>query len=139
MTGHRLVRLGRAEALRLLGSVAVGRIVFTEQALPTIRPVNHHLDKGVIVLRTNAGAALMSSVDTVVAYEADHLDPGEQSVSWSVIATGYLRRITAPEAVARYERILRPWVSETMDQVLRIQPAMVTGFTLTAEDGGRAP
>lgn len=34
-------QLDRSEALRLLGTVPLGRIVFTHQALPAIRPVNH--------------------------------------------------------------------------------------------------
>lgn len=34
-------QLDRSEALRLLGTVPLGRVVFTHQALPAIRPVNH--------------------------------------------------------------------------------------------------
>ncbi|MFD9517036.1 pyridoxamine 5'-phosphate oxidase family protein [Streptomyces sp. NPDC059979] len=33
--------LDRAEALRLLSTVSLGRIVFTQHALPAVRPVNH--------------------------------------------------------------------------------------------------
>ncbi|WP_217562473.1 pyridoxamine 5'-phosphate oxidase family protein [Streptomyces sp. GbtcB6] len=33
-----MVELGREEALKLLGTVHVGRVAFTEQALPVIRP-----------------------------------------------------------------------------------------------------
>ncbi|MFF5015018.1 pyridoxamine 5'-phosphate oxidase family protein [Streptomyces sp. NPDC001165] len=72
--------LDRAEALRLLGTVSMGRIVFTRQALPTARPVNHVLDGGDIVIRTQEGAALTSQAQpaddngVVVAYEADAID-----------------------------------------------------------------
>ncbi|MGC0342598.1 hypothetical protein RKD20_007632 [Streptomyces sp. SLBN-8D4] len=48
----RRIELGSVEALRLLGSVSLGRIVFTRHALPTVRPVNHVLDGGDIVIRT---------------------------------------------------------------------------------------
>lgn len=54
----RRIDLDPAEALRLLGSVSLGRIVFTRQALPTVHPVNHALDRGDIVLRTREGVAL---------------------------------------------------------------------------------
>ena len=36
-----LEQLNRSEALKLLGSVSLGRLVFTHQALPAVRPVNH--------------------------------------------------------------------------------------------------
>lgn len=54
----RSVELTGAEALRLLGGVSLGRIVFTRQALPTIRPVNRVLIDGDIVIRTRGDAAL---------------------------------------------------------------------------------
>ncbi|MGV9899629.1 pyridoxamine 5'-phosphate oxidase family protein, partial [Streptomyces tendae] len=53
---RRSIELGAEEALALLGSVSLGRVVFTRQALPTIRPVNHVLDDGDIVIRTHEGA-----------------------------------------------------------------------------------
>ncbi|TXS78960.1 pyridoxamine 5'-phosphate oxidase family protein [Streptomyces sp. me109] len=81
MRALRRINLDRAEALRLLGSVSLGRIVFTRRAPPTVRPVNHVLDNGDIVIRTHEGAALTShaqpadSTGVVVAYEADAIDP----------------------------------------------------------------
>lgn len=41
-----------------LDSVSLGRIVFTRHALPTVRPVNHVLDHGDIVIRTHDGSAV---------------------------------------------------------------------------------
>ena len=41
---QRLTELTRGESLRLLGSVPLGRIVFTLHAMPAIRLVNHLLD-----------------------------------------------------------------------------------------------
>src|SRR5688572_28969074 len=40
---RRLTALEPPECLRLLGAVALGRIVFTAGGLPAIRPVNHLL------------------------------------------------------------------------------------------------
>lgn len=130
MTTKQLTELGRDEALRLLGTVGLGRVVFTEHALPAIRPVNHIVDGGDIIIRSHRGAALTSSVNTVVAYEADEIDADEHT-GWSVIVTGIARKVTDPATVARYEALLRPWVDQQMDQVLRIHPEFVTGFTLS--------
>jgi hypothetical protein len=83
------VELDSDEALRLLGGVSLGRIVFTRQALPTIRPVNHVLDNGDVIIRTHEGAALTSYSQeaagrgVVVAYEADAIDPALTSAGAS--------------------------------------------------------
>lgn len=63
--------IGRDEALALLSSVDMGRIVFTRDALPAIRPVNHAVLDGHLVIRTHEGAALARAIGTggvVVAY-----------------------------------------------------------------------
>ncbi|MEV8527210.1 pyridoxamine 5'-phosphate oxidase family protein [Streptomyces sp. NPDC052000] len=132
----RSVELSETEALRLLGSVSLGRIVFTRHALPTVRPVNHVLDDGEIVIRTHEGAALSSHArqggaeGVVVAYEADSIDP-DTHFGWSVVVTGYARLITDPGEVARYRTMLSPWGTETMDHTVRIRPDLVTGLRLT--------
>ncbi|MDX2602492.1 pyridoxamine 5'-phosphate oxidase family protein [Streptomyces caniscabiei] len=134
---RRSVDLDSDEALRLLGSVSFGRIVFTRHALPTVRPVNHVLDAGDIVIRTHEGAALTARAQetddpgVVVAYEADAIDP-ETHLGWSVVVTGYARPVTDPEELARYRALLRPWVSGTMDHAVRIRPDLITGVRLVA-------
>ncbi|MGW6568569.1 pyridoxamine 5'-phosphate oxidase family protein [Streptomyces sp. NPDC054975] len=134
---RRVGRLDRAEALRLLGSVSLGRIVFTHQALPAIRPVNHLMDGEDIIVQLHDGATLASIVTptqaagVVVAYEADVIDP-ETHIGWSVVVTGYAHRITDERELARSAARLRPWVQHpTMNAALRIRPDLVTGLQLT--------
>ncbi|MER6631252.1 pyridoxamine 5'-phosphate oxidase family protein [Streptomyces sp. NPDC000987] len=133
------VALDSAEALQLLGSVSFGRIVFTQHALPTIRPVNHVLDEGDIVIRTHEGAALTSrtrqagSPGVVVAYEADTIDPATH-LGWSVVVTGYAHLVTDPVLLTRYQSMLHPWVGQAMDFAVRIRPDLVTGIRLTPAD-----
>ncbi|MEV0414922.1 pyridoxamine 5'-phosphate oxidase family protein [Streptomyces sp. NPDC050448] len=134
---RRIVEIDSAEALRLLGSVSFGRIVFTRHALPTIRPVNHILDNGDIIIRTHESAALTSRArqadgqGVVVAYEADDIDP-DRHLGWSVMVTGYAHLVTEPEELARCRELLNPWVNQTMDYALRIRPDLITGLRLTA-------
>src|SRR5690349_16567976 len=74
MDERELRRLSREESLRLLSDAAMGRVVFTQHALPAIQPVNHVIDDGDIIIRTHLGAAITLAVDghdAVVAYEAD--------------------------------------------------------------------
>ncbi|MDW4910734.1 pyridoxamine 5'-phosphate oxidase family protein [Streptomyces sp. ADMS] len=135
---HRSVELDGVEALRLLGSVSLGRIVFTRLALPTIRPVNHVLVDGDIVIRTHGDTTLTRYTQqngdegAVVAYEADDIDP-DTHLGWSVVVTGYARLVTDPRELARYRTLLRPWVSKRMDHAVRISPDLVTGVRLTAD------
>ncbi len=128
--------LDRTEALRLLGSVSLGRIVFTQDALPAIRPVNHLLHHGEVIIRTHEGAALASLTEhaedegVVVAYEADAIDPATHC-GWSVVVTGYCHLVTDPDDLAHYQALLHPWADHRMSYALRIRPDLVTGLRLS--------
>ncbi|MFF4771948.1 pyridoxamine 5'-phosphate oxidase family protein [Microtetraspora fusca] len=134
MNERELRELPQDESLRLLASVAMGRVVFTLHALPAIRPVNHILDNGDIIIRTHLGAAITSAAadgdGTVVAYEADAIDPHDH-LGWSVIVVGTARLVRDRGEIERYSEMLRPWVFGNMDHVIRIRPEVVTGFRLT--------
>ncbi|WP_308211793.1 pyridoxamine 5'-phosphate oxidase family protein [Actinoallomurus soli] len=68
--------LGRQECLALLGAVPIGRIVFTDRALPAVWPVNFALSGGDVVIRTMAGSKPAAAArGAVVAFEADEFDP----------------------------------------------------------------
>lgn len=132
------VDLGRAEAMRLLASVPFGRIVFTRNALPAVRPVNHLVDRQQIIVRTGLSTGLSNSVrsarSVVVAYEADDIDPVRR-LGWSVVITGAARPVTDPGLVEEYRQRLRPWVNGAADDVVAIEPTLVNGIELVA---GRA-
>ncbi len=128
--------------MRLLTAATFGRVVFTRDALPAIRPVNHLVDAGTIIVRTRLTSRLTSAVrdsrNQVVAYEADAIDP-DSHIGWSVVVTGFAHTITDPERVDRYERLLRPWVDKVMDTVIAIEPTLVTGVRLVADTGDPLP
>jgi hypothetical protein len=122
--------------MSLLGSVSLGRIVFTARALPAIRPVSHLVDGDYVIIRTDRNSAIISELradaSAVVAYEADAIDVAEH-LGWSVIVVGVARRVIDPDEAAIYRRALRPWVSGAKDQVIAIHADMVTGFRLVAD------
>ncbi|HEX6873045.1 MAG TPA: pyridoxamine 5'-phosphate oxidase family protein [Micromonosporaceae bacterium] len=129
---RQLEELTPAQALGLLASVPFGRIVFTDRALPAIRPVNHLVDGGSIVIRTDLRAAVTRSTGptgAVVAYEADEIDPIGR-VGWSVVVTGFARLVTDPDEIDRYHRLLVPWIGDGKDSVIRIHPEIVNGYRL---------
>ncbi|GGM19224.1 hypothetical protein GCM10010129_74340 [Streptomyces fumigatiscleroticus] len=129
--GTRMVELSREEALTLLAGVDVGRVGFTQQALPAIRPVSHLVHRGAVVIRTHAGSALLRGSPglEVVAYEADDIDP-RTGTGWSVLVTGVATRVTDAGDLARYTRVLLPWADGETAQVVRIVPELVTGYRL---------
>lgn len=131
--GRWLQTLARDESLRLLGGVAVGRVVFTRHALPAIRPVNHLVEDDKIIIRIQPDSALGETVvadgGTVVAYEADMIDPDDR-LGWSVIVIGRATHITDEKVAEHYRQALRPWVSGTFDDIVMIRAEMVDGFRL---------
>lgn len=139
--GRRQVNaLAKDEAMRRLGSVGVGRIVFTERALPAVRLANHVVDEGRIIIRSDEGTVIVNPSDadgTVVAYEADAVDP-RSHLGWTVTVTGVARLIDDPRQVARYQELLSPWAAGDGDYTIRIDAELVTGFELASEPSGLA-
>jgi nitroimidazol reductase NimA-like FMN-containing flavoprotein (pyridoxamine 5'-phosphate oxidase superfamily) len=128
--------LDSATATRLLASVDYGRVVFSLKTLPAIRPVNHLVDEGRIIIRTRLTASISTAVRSgdgvVVAYEADSLDP-QTRTGWSVVVTGRAYTLTDPDQVLRYEQLLHPWVNHA-DTVVAIEPEIVTGLRIIATE-----
>ena len=128
---RRIDQLPRAEALRLLGTVSFGRVVFIQRGQPAIRIVNHLLDGDNIIIRTSEWSDLASvaSGGPVLAYQVDEVDP-ERHLGWSVAVRGPAQEVSAPDDVARYLERLTTWAPGQRDFVIRIDPAFVSGIRL---------
>jgi nitroimidazol reductase NimA-like FMN-containing flavoprotein (pyridoxamine 5'-phosphate oxidase superfamily) len=82
-----LVELDRSECLSLLAQVDVGRIVFTEAAMPAALPVNYLLDGEEVLFRTGGGRSLTATRPAVVGFQVDDLDRTTRT-GWSVLGVG---------------------------------------------------
>jgi nitroimidazol reductase NimA-like FMN-containing flavoprotein (pyridoxamine 5'-phosphate oxidase superfamily) len=134
MQPRQTAELTAAESWRLLASVSLGRIVFTQHAMPAIRPVNHLVDDKTVIIRSHLGAAIVFRADgggTVVCYEADDIDPVLHT-GWSVIVTGMARLVRDPAAISRYQQLLHPWADGQMNYIIAISPQVITGLRLAA-------
>jgi hypothetical protein len=139
-------QLSKGEALDLLARVSVGRVAFTQDALPVIRTVAHIVDEATIVIRTHLGTDIVSHATAsgaVVAYQADNLGPARR-LGWSVAVTGVAQIVHDPDLAAGYATRLRPLTADAAaDQFLFIQPTIVTGYVLCGPpltaDLGAAP
>src|SRR6476620_2164064 len=67
--------LSTQECLALLGKAGLGRLAFTERALPAVRPVAFAVDDGVLVLRGSPPEAFRFLDRQIVALEIDDIDP----------------------------------------------------------------
>jgi hypothetical protein len=114
--------------MRLMGSVPVGRIVYTRQAMPAVELVNFALVDGDVVIRTSAAGKLAAATrGAVVAFEADCVDLGGHA-AWSVTVVGQARVVTEGDEFRRLERVtLTSWVPEQHDHFIRISPTIVNG------------
>jgi hypothetical protein len=119
------------ESMALLGSVPLGRIVFTTRALPAVCPARHIVSDDHVIVCADAVAAITSGqpgTGTVVAYQTDAIDPAE-NLGWSVTVVGVAHRVT-DSAAGAFRQVLHHWADEANGQIISISPGMVTGFRL---------
>jgi uncharacterized protein len=123
----RLQALTRAECLDLLALRSLGRVAFTERALPAIRPVNYALVGNHIVLRTQADGLGRRLDGQVVAFEVDDLDLAG-GTGWSVVVTGTARLLQRPGELIRQDAAAPlPLAGEGHDATVTIAPGEITG------------
>jgi nitroimidazol reductase NimA-like FMN-containing flavoprotein (pyridoxamine 5'-phosphate oxidase superfamily) len=131
---RRMEELTKPQCLELLSSVRIGRIAFVHNALPAIRPVNHLVDDGAIIIRATEGAAIVKEIGMghrgmVVAYEADAIDMTRQ-VGWSVVVVGSAQLVSDRNAAERYRSMIEPWVAGPSNDVISISTEMVHGYRM---------
>lgn len=128
-----LVVLSQRECLALLRTEQVGRVVFTERALPAVIPVTFAVLDDAIVLATSPGSRLARSArGGVLAFEADRLDPVTRT-GWSVVVTGMAEFVADPAEEARVRTVLDPWAPGGHNLVLRLPLTVMTGRRIEAE------
>jgi nitroimidazol reductase NimA-like FMN-containing flavoprotein (pyridoxamine 5'-phosphate oxidase superfamily) len=127
--------LSPTDCLALAATVPIGRIVFSDQALPAVQPVNFLLDDGCVIFRTGEGTKLAAVLrDTVVAFEIDDYDAGTES-GWSVTVVGRAESVNDTAETARLARLpLRTWAPGNRDRFIRVHPEYISGRRILAAD-----
>ena len=129
--------LSRDECLALLATVPVGRIIYTERALPAVQLVNFALADDTIVIRTAWGSKLAAAArKAIVAFEADSYDSETRS-GWSVTAVGHAHVVEEPDEIARLDTLpLQPWAPGRRQYYVRIAIERLTGRQITPTQHG---
>ena len=123
--------LSAEECLRLLSKVPVGRIVYTDRALPAIQPVNFVVDGWSVVIRTAPRSRLaVAATGSVVAFEVDEFTDQPDRTGWSVVAVGRAAEVPEAELPATRRLELRPWVAEARAHYLRVVIEIISGRRL---------
>jgi uncharacterized protein len=125
--------LDQQECLRLLRSVPLGRLVFTEAGLPAVRLVNFFIDGDTLVFLSTAGDKLRAAQrGDVVAFEADNVDI-DLHHGWTVTAIGRLSVVPADEHAEVHRRLpLHSWAGPTDAHLIRLGLEKLTGRRLPA-------
>jgi uncharacterized protein len=120
--------LSEGESLELLAAASVGRIVYSDRALPFVVPVSFVLDGMDIVIRTSKRSGLVANVPGhVVAFEVDWIDSVEQA-GWSVVVTGRAQLVGDEVDIARLARLgVASWAPTGSDVYLRLRVDVISG------------
>jgi nitroimidazol reductase NimA-like FMN-containing flavoprotein (pyridoxamine 5'-phosphate oxidase superfamily) len=127
------VEIDRAECLRLLATADLGRVIYTEGAMPAAHPVSYVLDGEEIVFRSAGGATLIAATrGAVVAFQVDRID-GEDHTGWSVLGIGQAYEVTDRSRLSALVRLLHaPWPPSRGGHTISMPLARLTGRRLVA-------
>lgn len=122
-----LETLTEQECLGLLLTVPLGRIVFTDRALPAILPAYFVVDDRSVVVRTGLNSRLAAAHGTVVAFEADQCDPPSRT-GWYVTLTGHAEVVEDSQETERLAAGQLPaWIPSSTDCFVRIYGELING------------
>jgi uncharacterized protein len=132
--------LTEQECRELLGTVTLGRIVYTDRALPAIQPVNFMMAGGDVVILTPAGSKLAAAArNAVVAFEIDEFDHSIVS-GWSVVVIGHAREVAEDGELSRMRTLpLRSWIPCEPVHYIAITPELISGRRVPAPNPEQTP
>jgi hypothetical protein len=130
--------LDDAECRRLLGTATVGRISFTEGALPAIAPVPFALhDEQVLIPARRDSPMVRAVTGAVVAFGVDSFDPRTET-GWSVTVVGPSRLLGDPGALGAAlsgASLPGPWTSPDRC-LITVQVGLLRGWRAEQQTDG---
>ena len=146
-----IVVLAEVECLELMGTATIGRMAFTEGALPAVQPVSFALDHDEVFIPTHRGSKVAAaSRGAVVAFEVDDVDTRSRT-GWNVTVVGPSRLVLDATEVARLDQLgVQSWaggadghcyigIKIRLVQGRRIRRGPVTVDGVSGDLDGRVP
>jgi nitroimidazol reductase NimA-like FMN-containing flavoprotein (pyridoxamine 5'-phosphate oxidase superfamily) len=123
--------LDEAVCRRLLASVPIGRLGYTEAALPRILPVHFTVRGDDVVIGSLNGSKVRSAArGDVVAFEADSYDPLTHE-GWCVNVIGVSRILTDRDEVAALDALaFTPWAPHQDRHYFAVRMDTIQGRSL---------
>jgi uncharacterized protein len=120
--------LDKAQCLALMATMLLGRIAFTEGALPAVQPVAFALAHGEVFIPTHRGSTVAAaSRGAVVAFEVDEFDALSRT-GWDVTIVGASRVISDPAEVDHLDELgVRAWAAPGDHCYIGIRAQLVRG------------
>jgi uncharacterized protein len=120
--------LNPTDCWSLLAAAPVGRIGVLNDSAPEIYPVNHVVDRGTIVFRTDPGSKLRGLLRSpAVCYQVDGIDPAD-ATGWSVLVKGRATELHDPDDLRRVADLpLHYWTLGDKAHWIRIVADQITG------------
>ena len=131
--------LNSSQSWQLLRDAPFGRLAVVIDGRPDIFPVNHVVDRGSLVFRTDRGTKLAGAVGQRVAFEVDGYD-ARDGTAWSVVVKGTAREVRQlHDVIDTVDLPLFPWQGGAKPRFVRIEADAVSGRRfVTDRDGRRA-
>jgi uncharacterized protein len=120
------------ECLRLLEKSSLGRLGYTDCALPAILPVPYAVNGGHVLVASRRGSPMTAALrGSIVAFEVD-VWSGEDRTGWSVTAIGPSRVISNPAEVKRLEALQLTNRRPSPDRCfVAVRMALLKGWRMT--------
>lgn len=114
------------EALELLGTQSLGRLVVRRKDDMDLFPVNFVVFEGKVYFRTAEGNKLFSvNLNHDVLFEADYVADG---TAWSVVVKGDARLVKDHSEVRQADQLpLKPWIPTLKYNWVCIEPKEISG------------
>ena len=132
--GQRLLAvLDEDECRRLLATASIGRVAFTEGAMPAIQPAAFAVSGDDVLIPTGLGSKMAAgSRGAVLAFEVDDYDLTERT-GWNVTVIGPSRLISDPGQVTALNALgVRPWTPAGTHSYIALRMAVVRGRRISS-------
>jgi hypothetical protein len=134
-----LAVLDRESCVALLAGGGVGRVVFTERALPAIQPVRFAVHGESIVFRVSSQSAVFAGVlGNVVAFAVDDFS-ADLGKGWFITVLGRAAEVRDPVVTAELDRLpLSCWTTFPDVRYVGISLESVTGRRILGASSNEA-
>jgi hypothetical protein len=124
-----------AECRRLLATASIGRIAFTEGAMPAIQPAAFALSGEDVFIPTGLSSKMAAgSRGAVLAFEVDQYDLVERT-GWNVTVIGPSYLVSSPEQVRELDALgVRHWAPTTRHCYIALRLTVVRGRRISLAD-----